>query len=467
MDIKTPNSTLSMSADPRSLIDDAVSLDSHIESEFAPARRLTWDDYRTLILSALGGALEYYDFVIFVFLAQPMAQLFFPTDVSDWLRQIQTFGVFAVGYLVRPLGGVFIAHLGDRLGRKRMFTVSILIMAAATLGTGLLPVYRQVGMWAPLGLILLRMVQGVAIGGEVSGAWVFVAEHAPANRLGLACGTLSAGISAGILLGSTITTVLASVFTSTEISNWAWRVPFLFGGILGLCSVYLRRLLQETPIFTELQAQKLLATELPVKVVVRDHGWSVVRSMLLTGFLSATIVVVLLMTPALLQKIDGLSMAVATRANSVAMLCVIIGCMVGGALADRLGAGRLLTVGSILLGISAWLFYTEGVTQPHFLLPLYASTGFLIGIAGGVHPYLMVRSFPASVRFSGLSFSYNVANAAVAGLTPLLISFLLPWVHFAPLYFVLAACAVGCAIGIVLWRREKSGVLASSVIERI
>ncbi len=136
----------------------------------APAQRpLTRSDYKTLSLSALGGALEFYDFIIFVFFATVVGKLFFPADMPEWLRQLQTFGLFAAGYLARPLGGVIMAHFGDLLGRKRMFTLSIFMMAVPTLIMGLLPTYAQIGIWAPLALLLLRVIQGAAIGGEVPG----------------------------------------------------------------------------------------------------------------------------------------------------------------------------------------------------------------------------------------------------------------------------------------------------------
>jgi MFS family permease len=417
-------------------------------------RPLTADDYRTLALAALGGALEFYDFIIFVFFAQALGQLFFPPEIPDWLRQVQTFGVFAVGYFVRPLGGIIIAHFGDLLGRKRMFTISIFMMAAATLGMGLLPVYAQVGAWAPFALVLLRIVQGAAVGGEVPCAWVFVSEHVPANRIGFASGSLTAGLTAGILLGSTIAMTITSAFTPAQISTWGWRLPFVFGGILGLCSAYLRQLLHETPIFREMQAQKALAVELPLKAVVRDHGGAVIMSMLLTWLLSAAIVVIILMTPSLLQKTQGVSMVAALRANSVATLCLTIGCVAAGAIIDRLGAGRFFTIGSVLLGVSTWLIYIEGATHPSLLLPLYALAGLLVGIVTGV-PYVMIRAFPAAIRFSGLSFSYNVAYAVFGGLTPMFVSLVLPLVPLAHVYYMLAVCAPGCAVGLGLWRGEQ------------
>lgn len=222
--------------------------------ELAPQRPLSIADYKTLGLAALGGALEFYDFIIFVFFATVIGQLFFPPDIPDWLRQLQSLGIFAVGYLARPLGGIVMAHFGDLFGRKRMFTLSIAVMAIATLGMGLLPTYAQIGLWAPVSLLVLRIVQGGSIGGEVPGAWVFVSEHVPINRVGFACGTLTAGLTAGILMGSLVAAAITTVYAPSEISRWAWRLPFLLGGVFGLCAMLLRQWLEETPVFLEMQA---------------------------------------------------------------------------------------------------------------------------------------------------------------------------------------------------------------------
>ncbi len=156
-------------------------------------RPLNRQDYKTLTLAALGGALEFYDFIIFVFFAAVVGELFFPADIPEWLRQVQTFGIFAaVGLPGASAGGIIMAHFGDLVGRKKMFTLSILLMALPTLAIGLLPTYSSVGIIAPLLLLLMRILQGAAIGGEVPGAWVFVAEHVPEKRIGIACGTLTA-----------------------------------------------------------------------------------------------------------------------------------------------------------------------------------------------------------------------------------------------------------------------------------
>ncbi|WP_426142444.1 MFS transporter [Pseudomonas sp. DWP3-1-2] len=418
------------------------------------ARPLTRNDYKTLSLSALGGALEFYDFIIFVFFATVVGKLFFPVDMPEWLRMMQTFGIFAAGYLARPLGGIIMAHFGDLLGRKKMFTLSIFMMAVPTLIMGLLPTYAQIGLWAPLLLLLMRVIQGAAIGGEVPGAWVFVSEHVPARHIGYACGTLTCGLTAGILLGSLVATLINSVYTPEQVSDYAWRIPFLLGGVFGLFSVYLRRWLHETPVFAELQLRKALAEEVPLKAVLRDHRGAIAVSMLLTWLLSAGIIVVILMTPTILQGTTfGFPAAVALKANSLAIVFLSVGCVAAGALADRFGAGWVFLLGSLGLLISSWTLYHSLGAHPEWLFPLYAVTGLFVGTIGAV-PYVMVKAFPPAVRFSGLSFSYNLSYAIFGGLTPMVVTFMLKASPMAPAWYVAILCAMGMAMGVYLLKTE-------------
>ncbi|OHC11077.1 MAG: MFS transporter [Pseudomonadales bacterium GWC1_66_9] len=419
----------------------------------APAARpLTRSDLKTLSLSALGGALEFYDFIIFVFFAAVLGKLFFPAEMPEWLRQLQTFGIFAAGYLARPLGGIVMAHFGDLLGRKRMFTLSIFMMAVPTLCMGLLPTYAQIGIWAPLALLALRVVQGAAIGGEVPGAWVFVSEHVPERRIGFACSTLTAGLTAGILLGSLTASAINRAFSPAELADWAWRIPFLLGGVFGLLSVYLRRWLHETPVFAELQLRQSLAAELPLKAVLREHRPAVLLSMLLTWVLSAGIVVVILMTPTLLQTQHGFAAGEALAANSLAIVGLTFGCVLAGLSADRFGAGPTFVCGGLLLLASSSAFYASLAEHRDLLLPLYALAGLCVGTIGAI-PMVMVKAFPAVVRFSGLSFSYNLAYAICGGLTPILVSLLLKWSPLGPAYYVGALCLLLVLAGAALWRR--------------
>jgi MFS family permease len=424
---------------------------------------LTRQDYRTLLLAALGGALEFYDFIIFVFFAVVIGQLFFPPDMPDWLRQLQTFSIFAAGYLARPLGGMVMAHFGDLLGRKRMFMLSIFLMAVPTLSIGLLPTYAVIGIWAPLLLLLLRVLQGAAIGGEVPGAWVFVAEHVQPRHVGFACGTLTAGLTGGILLGSLVATAVNKAYPPAEMLAEGWRVPFIIGGLFGLLSVWLRQWLHETPVFREMEAAQALADEMPLKTVVREHRTAVLLVMLMTWLLSAAIIVMILMTPTLVQKLYAVPPATALSASSIATLFLSLGCIVFGALADRVGPGPVLAFGCVALGGASLFFYQQMSVAPQNINELYALCGFFVGVIG-VIPGAAVRAFPAAVRFSGLSFSYNVAYAMFGGLTPIFVSLLLARDSMAPAHYVVALSALGVLVGVYLWRQDRVDALVAKQV---
>lgn len=418
-------------------------------------RPLSRRDIKTLCLAALGGALEFYDFVIFVFFTAVIGKLFFPPDMPDWLRMVQTYGLFAAGYLARPLGGLIMAHFGDRSGRKRMFTLSVFLMAVPTLLIGLLPVYASIGYLAPLALLLLRILQGAAIGGEVPGAWVFVAEHVPARRIGFACGLLTCGLTIGILLGSLMATAINRNLAPEEIAAYGWRIPFLVGGLFGFFAVYLRSWLAETPIFLEIQQRRALSAELPVKAVLRAHGKAIIVSALTTWTLTAAIVVLILMTPGLLQKLDGFAPVATLQANSAATMALAIACVLAGLAADRFGATRVMVLGGICLIASAYLLYLGVPGRAELLLPLYALTGFFVGTIAVV-PFIMVRVFPPAVRFTGVSFAYNIAYAIFGGLTPLIVSFLVTQDPLAPAHYVTAVVVVGmlAVLGHGRWARH-------------
>jgi len=422
---------------------------------------LTRQDLKTLSLAALGGALEFYDFIIFGFFAAVMAQLFFPAETAEWLRLLQTWGLFAAGYFARPIGGVVMAHFGDRSGRKRMFTLSVFMMAIPTLLMGLLPTYASVGYAAPLALLALRLVQGAAIGGEVPGAWTFVSEHVPPNRVGFACGTLTAGLTFGILFGSLIATAVNKNLGPAEVLAYGWRIPFLVGGIFGFFAVFLRRLLAETPVFEEMRRRNELVRGLPLKSVLAGHGRGVAISMLLTWVLTAGIVVVILMTPTLIQKLFSIAPADALAANSLATLGLAIGCVVYGVAADRFGAARVVAVGCALLLGAVYMLYLGLGTSPQSLVPLYSLTGFFVGVVG-VIPTVLVRAFPPAVRFSGISFAYNVAYAIFGGLTPLFVQLWLKTQPLAPAHYVAALCVVGVVVALVTGPQRAASAPSSA-----
>ncbi|MEH6420626.1 MFS transporter [Pseudomonas sp. CGJS7] len=422
----------------------------------AGAAKLNRKDARTLLLSALGGALEFYDFVIFVFLTEILRKLFFPPGMPEWLGTLQVYGIFAAGYLVRPIGGVIMAHFGDRSGRKRMFTLSVFLMALPTLFIGLLPTYAQIGIAAPLLLLALRIVQGIAIGGEVPGAWTFVAEHAPRGRVGFACASLSAGLTAGILIGSLISTAINTWFTPEQVLGGAWRAPFIIGGVFGFLAVYLRRWLSETPVFAAMRESRQLVKELPLAQVLRDHMSGVALSMLVTWLLTAAIVVIILMTPTIVQQKFGIEPARAFLGNSLAAFCLTLSAVGGGLLVDKIGRGKALLIGSLGVLISSFALYYDLNHGARNFLPLYALAGVFVGVVG-VIPAVMVAAFPAPVRFSGLSFSYNVAYAVFGALTPPLIGYMASHLGgMAPAYYVMSVAVVGIGVSLYLLRTRRA-----------
>ncbi|WP_426205723.1 MFS transporter [Pseudomonas sp. TWP3-1] len=399
-------------------------------------------DYKTLGLAALGGALEIYDFIIFVFFALTLSQLFFPPEMPEWLRLLQSFGIFVTGYLARPLGGILMAHFADRLGRKKVFSLSILMMALPCLLIGIMPTYAQIGYFAPLLLLALRILQGAAVGGEVPSAWVFVAEHAPTGHRGYALGFLQAGLTFGYLIGALTATFLAQMFTPAEILDYAWRYPFLLGGVFGVIGVWLRRWLSETPVFIAMEAQREVRVELPLRTVLREHRLAMLPAMLLTCVLTSAVVVFVVITPTMMQKSFGMTASHTFALSALGIVFLNIGCVIAGWLVDRIGAWRTVMLYSLLLPLGIGVLYSCLISGGDWVGLAYALAGLCCGVVGAV-PSVMVGLFPARIRVSGISFTYNIAYAAWASVSPLLLIGLMPWSPWICVMF----CAVMGVVG--------------------
>ncbi|MDR6714543.1 MFS family permease [Pseudomonas hunanensis] len=415
--------------------------------------RFSRGDHRTLGLAALGGALEIYDFIIFVFFALTLSQLFFPPEMPEWLRLLQSFGIFVTGYLARPLGGILMAHFADHLGRKRVFSLSILMMALPCLLIGVMPTYADIGYAAPLILLALRILQGAAVGGEVPSAWTFVAEHAPHGRRGYALGFLQAGLTFGYLLGALTATLLAQVFSPQEILDYAWRYPFLLGGVFGVIGVWLRRWLSETPVFLALRERREQPVDFPLRRVLSEHRRALVPAALLTCVLTSAVVVLVVITPTVMQQRFGIAAGHTFALSSVGIVFLNIGCVLAGLLVDRVGAWRALKLYSLLLPVGIGALYASLVGQWSLIWPAYALAGLCCGVVGVV-PSVMVGLFPAEIRVSGISFTYNVAYALWASTTPLALIALMPWSPWVCVGFCLIMGMVGLLTALYFKGRE-------------
>lgn len=407
---------------------------------------LTRTDYKTLGLAALGGALEIYDFIIFAFFATTLSKLFFPPDMPEWLRLLQTFGIFATGYLARPLGGILMAHFADVLGRKRVFSLTILLMAGPCLLIGLMPTYADIGIAAPLILLSLRILQGAAVGGEVPSAWSFVAEHAPLRHRGYALGVLQAGLTFGYFLGALTATFLARVFTPQEMLDYGWRIPFLLGGPFGLIGVWLRRWLSETPVFLAMRERQDARAAYPLMDVLRGHKATLLPAAALTCVLTSAVVVLVVVTPTLLQQRFGLHADRAFALSSVGIVFLNIGCVIAGRVCDRIGQRRSLVLYSLLLPLGVAALYGDLIGGWGWTGLAYAFAGLCCGIVGVV-PSIMVGMFPAQVRVSGISFTYNIAYSIWASVTPLLLIAAMPWSPWVCVLYCAAVAAVSIICG--------------------
>jgi MFS family permease len=416
------------------------------------AEHLSGEMISTFSIAALGGMLEFYDFVIFVFFTAVLGRVFFPPEVPDWLKQAEVFGLFAAGYLARPFGGLLMAHFGDLTGRKRVFMLAVLLMAVPTFVIGLLPGYARIGYAAPCLLLVCRILQGSAIGGEIPGAWVFVAEHAPRARVGLACGLLTAGLTGGILLGSLVNAAVNLTFSSKAIVDYGWRLPFLLGGVLGLVGMLLRRKLAETPVFEAMRRDAQLADKLPLAQVVRDHARAVLVSMLATWLLTAVIVVLILLAPPLLREGPGLDATRVAVAGLVSTALLTVSCIVSGAAIDRFGLKPIVWLAAFVMTAAAYLMFACAAL-PGLLIPVFAVVGTAAGLITIV-PVTLVRAFPAAVAFSGVALAYNAAYAIAGGMTPPLVAYLFHLSPIAAAHYVAAVSVIGAA-AILLWLRSK------------
>jgi MFS family permease len=257
-------------------------------------------------------------------------------------------------------------------------------------------------------------------------------------------GVLQAGLTFGYLIGALTATVLAQVFTPAEILDQAWRYPFLLGGLFGVIGVWLRRWLSETPVFMALQAQREAATELPLRTVLREHRLAMLPALILTCVLTSAVVVFVVITPTMMQKTFGMTASHTFALSSLGIVFLNIGCVLAGLIVDRIGAWRTVMLYSLLLPVGIALLYGSLISGGDWIGLAYAVAGLGCGVVGAV-PSVMVGLFPARIRVSGISFTYNIAYALWASTTPLLLIGLMPWSPWICVIY----CAVMGTVGVV------------------
>jgi MFS family permease len=341
--------------------------------------------------------------------------------LQNVLRLLQSAAIFATGYLARPLGGIAMAHFADRHGRKRVVGLTIVLMALPSLAMGIMPTFAQVGYLAPLLLLLLRVCQGAAVGGEVPGAWVFVAEHTRRGHRGYALGFLQAGLTLGYLFGALTATALSHIFKPEKILAYAWRAPFVLGGVCGIIGVFMRRRISETPLVLELQTRQGTAATFPLREALRDQRRAIMPAVLLTIVLTSAVVLLIVVTPTLMQQRFGLSSQRTFGLSSFGILFLNVGCVIAGLVADRIGAWKAVALYSALMPVGTAALYSSlivGHGSSGELAFAYAFAGLMSGIGSAV-PSVIITLFSTDILVSGISFSYNLPYAVWASAEPL------------------------------------------------
>ena len=393
--------------------------------------------YKTVAAGMIGNLLEWYDFAIYGYFAAAIGRHFFPHQ-DPVAQLLSAFGVFAVGYLMRPVGGALIGHIGDRFGRRAALTFSVVAMAIPTFLIGLLPGYATIGLAAPVALTLLRMVQGLSVGGEYTSSMVFLVEHAPERRRGLMGALASCGATAGILLGSAVGAGFAATMSSAALEAWGWRIPFLLGLVVGIAGYVLRRHVQET-LPTERRQRA------PIVETLRDHWWVVLGIAGLSAFFAAGFYVTFVYLVSWLQTADGIAPARALEINSFSMAVVLPITIAAGWLSDRTGRKPFLLLATILGFVAAlplwWMMH-----HPSAELAQLGQLGLvlIVGLFVGALPAAMVECAPPSVRCTAVALGYNVTLGVIGGLTPLVAAWLVERTgdELAPAFLIMATAVI-------------------------
>ncbi|WP_322012735.1 MFS transporter [Paraburkholderia sp. J12] len=371
--------------------------------------------WRMILIASLGGSLEFYDFVVYGFFAHYIAASFFPAT-DQLVSMLLTFSVLAIGYIIRPLGGIVLSSLGDRIGRRPVFIASIVVVTLATICIGLLPDYSHWGIAAPIALITLRVLQGFCVGGEMPGAITYAVEAAP-RRAGLAAGVIVCAINTGVMLATIVNLVVQSTLSPAEAADYGWRIAFLTGGLCGIVSYLLRRNLDESPEFKQMHGA---VVKQPFRETLRHHRGAVVAGALSIAVMAGFNGVLYGHMPAYIVEALHYAPREAAIAQNAYLLVSSAGLLAAGWAGDYVPRRYLLRLSCVLLAALAWPFYTALVAHSVNVVLLFVLAALVFSLASGTWASVLADFFPVQVRFSGIALAYNVSVVIFSGFAPLL-----------------------------------------------
>ncbi|GGA48244.1 MFS transporter [Kroppenstedtia guangzhouensis] len=413
---------------------------------------------RAVVATALGNAMEWFDFGIYSYLAVTIGKVFFP-ELTGSLQLIYAFATFAVAFLVRPLGGVIFGMLGDRWGRKRVLAITLILMAVSTLSIGLIPGYTSIGSTATLLLLLARLVQGFSTGGEYAGAMTFIAESTPDKRRGVMASGLEVGTLIGYIAGAGLVTLLTFLLGTKGMVEWGWRIPFWIAAPLGLIGLYFRNHLEETPAFEAMEEAREENQHISMKEIFVSYWKTLLIGMVVVFFYNVVNYMVLSYMPSHLSAVLGYGETKGLLLIVIVMVIMIPMVLLMGYFGDRVGAKRIVQgglIGLIFLSLPSFWLIGSGMVGYVFLglmmLAVFSST------FQGTMPSLLPSLFYTEVRYGALAVTYNISASIFGGTTPLLVSWLINLTgnRLVPAYYLIFAGVVGMIV-VTYFVKETSG----------
>jgi len=378
------------------------------------------------LASAIGTTIEWYDFFLFgVVTPLVLNKLFFP-NFDPLVGTLLAYTTFFVGFISRPIGGIIFGHYGDRIGRKTVLVLTILIMGIATFLIGCLPTYASVGIWAPVMLLVLRIFQGIGIGGEWGGAVLMAVEHSPAGRRGFYGSWPQIGVPAGLLLSSGMVYLL-SYLPEADFFSWGWRIAFLISAVLVAVGLYIRLKIMETPAFTRIQETNKVA-HVPFFELIRTHGKNTLLGLGARYIEGVTFNIFGVFVVGYLAGTLGLPRQTALSGVMIASAIMIIMLPIYGTLSDRVGRRRMFAIAGLLIGILSFPSFWLMQTKEPLLIWLAITIPFAIVYPAvyGPQAALFSELFDTRVRYTGISFVYQFSGIYASGLTPIIATALLP-----------------------------------------
>ncbi|KHN62557.1 glycine/betaine ABC transporter [Dickeya fangzhongdai] len=414
---------------------------------------------KAITAAALGNAMEWFDFGVYGFVAYALGQVFFP-GADPGVQMIAALATFSVPFLIRPLGGVFFGALGDKYGRQKILAITIIIMSISTFCIGLIPSYERIGIWAPILLLLAKMAQGFSVGGEYTGASIFVAEYSPDRKRGFMGSWLDFGSIAGFVLGAGVVVLISTIIGEQAFLEWGWRLPFFLALPLGLIGLYLRHALEETPAFQQ-HVEKLEQNDrdglkagpgVSFREIATHHWKSLLVCIGLVIATNVTYYMLLTYMPSYLSH----SLHYSENHGVLIIIAIMIGMLfvqpVMGLLSDRFGRKPFVVIGSVamfFLAVPSFMLINSNIIGLIFLglLMLAVILNAFTGVMASTLPAL----FPTHIRYSALASAFNI-SVLIAGLTPTAVAWLVESSRnlYMPAYYLMVIAVIGLLTGLFM-----------------